>query len=152
MPQINGKHFSDLSALRRLEIEESNVGDIKHDSIKDVSTKDVSTKDVSIKQDSIKDVRNKDDSIKDVSIKSNKGLTPSMNHEKSIHEDARFPCDQCDYKSPKKFNLLRHIRSKHEGVKFPCDTTEKKATEASLLARRRFWHQIKRKLKKMDPT
>ena len=36
---------------------------------------------------------------------------------KSIPEDFKYPCDQCDYKATKKGTLLKHIRSMHEGVK-----------------------------------
>ena len=45
----------------------------------------------------------------------------------------RFSCDQCDYETTKKGNLLTHLKSKHEGIKFPCDQCDYKATQKSRL-------------------
>ena len=47
----------------------------------------------------------------------------------------KYPCDQCDYKGPQKWNLARHTMGVHMKVKFPCDECEYKATQSSSLLR-----------------
>ena len=49
-------------------------------------------------------------------------------HINSIHKGVKFPCDQCDHKASQKRSLMRHIKSIHEGVKFPCYQCDYKAT------------------------
>ena len=38
-------------------------------------------------------------------------------HKKSVHLNKRFPCEQCDYKATRKYNLPAHIQAKHESKK-----------------------------------
>ena len=38
-------------------------------------------------------------------------------HKKSVHLNKRFPCEQCDYKATRKYNLPVHIQAKHESKK-----------------------------------
>ena len=42
-------------------------------------------------------------------------------HIKSIHEGFRIECEQCDYMTSDKSNLLNHIKSTHKGVRFHCE-------------------------------
>ena len=41
-------------------------------------------------------------------------------HNKSKHLEIRYPCDQCDYRATKKFDLKEHIQVKHESGGYPC--------------------------------
>ena len=58
------------------------------------------------------------------------------------NEAAKYPCDQCNYKTTQKGHLKRHIQSIHEGVKFPCDQCKYKATfKGNLLLHKRAIHE-----------
>ena len=50
-------------------------------------------------------------------------------HIKSMHEEARYVCDQCDYKTAQKGNLTTHIQVKHECVRYACDQCDYQATQ-----------------------
>ena len=39
----------------------------------------------------------------------------------------RYPCTQCDYKSPLPHTLRHHIKTVHDGVKYPCELCDFKA-------------------------
>ena len=49
-----------------------------------------------------------------------------MDNTKLELDETVFPCDQCPYKSKKKYNLTVHIEAKHEGIKYPCDQCDYK--------------------------
>ena len=48
----------------------------------------------------------------DYTIKSTKSRNLKQ-HIKRIHEDMRYPCDQCDYIAKHSGNLKQHKESKH---------------------------------------
>lgn len=45
--------------------------------------------------------------------------------------DGKYPCDQCEYKATRQWNLKKHKLSVHEGVKYGCDECDYKATDQS---------------------
>ena len=42
-------------------------------------------------------------------------------HNKSVHEGVKYPCDQCNYKATWSSTLQQHLKSVHEGIKYSCD-------------------------------
>lgn len=44
-----------------------------------------------------------------------------------------FACEECDYQSPRKYNLSKHVESVHQGVRHPCNHCDYKATNRSNL-------------------
>ena len=56
-------------------------------------------------------------------------------HKRVNHERIRFPCDQCEYDTTTPANLKQHIKSKHEGIRYPCDQCKYTATRSSDLNR-----------------
>ena len=51
----------------------------------------------------------------------------------SVHENVKYPCNQCDFKATLKSSLKRHQTSVHENIKYPCNQCEYKATQQSSL-------------------
>jgi len=45
--------------------------------------------------------------------------------------DGKYPCDKCEYKASRQWNLKKHKLSVHEGVKYSCDECDYKATDQS---------------------
>ena len=48
-------------------------------------------------------------------------------------EEAKYNCDVCDYKAPRKDKLLNHVQSVHNVVKYDCDVCDYHATTKSYL-------------------
>ena len=48
-------------------------------------------------------------------------------HIKSVHEEVKYKCNQCDFTFTDTSNLRRHIQSKHEEVKYGCNQCDYKA-------------------------
>ena len=48
-----------------------------------------------------------------------------------VHENVKYPCDQCDSKFTQKGDLKKHKLSVHKNVN-PCDQHDKKATKSNL--------------------
>lgn len=44
-----------------------------------------------------------------------------------------FKCEECEYQSPRKYNLSKHVESVHQGVRHPCVHCDYKATNRSNL-------------------
>ena len=69
-------------------------------------------------------------------------LTQLFRHTKSVHDYAKFPCDQCDFSAKRKDHLLRHKKSVYEGVKFPCDQCDYNAKcKGHLLSHKKSVHE-----------
>lgn len=57
--------------------------------------------------------------------------------------DGKYPCDQCDYKATRQWNLKKHKLSVHEGVKYSCDECDYKATDQSQVKKhKRSKHEV----------
>ena len=119
MPQINGSYFTGLSALRRLEIEESNMSNSKDDISKD-------------RHQSLKHVKSMQFPCDNCDYKATQ-RSNLLRHVQAKHDGVKFPCDNCDYKATQSSNLLRHIKSKHETVKVHCERSDYKATNIGSL-------------------
>ena len=50
-------------------------------------------------------------------------------HKKSLHEDVKYECFECELKFTKLDNLKIHIESIHMGVKHQCDECDSKFTQ-----------------------
>ena len=51
------------------------------------------------------------------------------------HEDVRYSCDQCDFKSKWTQSLKRHLDSVHGDVRYTCEQCDYKATQTHSLKR-----------------
>ena len=47
---------------------------------------------------------------------------------KSVHEESKYICDQCDFKSGSKTVLQKHKESVHEENRHRCDKCDYRAT------------------------
>ena len=47
---------------------------------------------------------------------------------RSKHENIKFTCLQCDYKTTTKRNLELHVQSKHGNIKYFCQECDYKTT------------------------
>ena len=120
MPQINGILASGLSALRRLEIEESNV----------INSKD--------RNQSLKHVKSVHKGTQFPCRHCDYEATQRSNllrHIQAKHDGVKFPCDHCDYKATQSSNLIRHNKSKHDSVKVHCEQSDYKATNNGSLTK-----------------
>ena len=54
------------------------------------------------------------------------------NHNMSVHESIKYPCNQCESKFTQKGDLKKHIMSVHENVKYPCDQCAFKAAKKAI--------------------
>lgn len=62
-------------------------------------------------------------------------LTPGLGHldPERDQNGSIYSCEECDYQSPRKYNLSKHVESVHEGVRHPCVHCDYKATNRSNL-------------------
>ena len=59
------------------------------------------------------------------------------------HEDVRYSCDQCDFKSKWTRSLKRHLDSLHGDVRYTCEQCDYKATQTHSLKMNEFFLEIK---------
>ena len=48
-------------------------------------------------------------------------------HRKSVYEEVKYKCNQCDFTFIDNGNLRQHIPSKHEGLKYGCNQCDYRA-------------------------
>ena len=52
-----------------------------------------------------------------------------------------FKCDNCEYQTKKRSNLLRHIKSQHESYSIQCDTCDFSTVHLSYMKRHKKLHE-----------
>ena len=53
----------------------------------------------------------------------------------AVYEEAKYDCNQCEYRATHKGNPACHILSIHEGAKYECSQCDYGATGKDILAR-----------------
>ena len=54
-------------------------------------------------------------------------------HIRSVHEERKYDCNQCDYIATRQDYLTTHIKIVHEGVKYVCSQCDYRATQQNSL-------------------
>ena len=60
-------------------------------------------------------------------------LASLYRHKRTVHQGAKFSCDQCDKKFPANSYLRKHKEAVHEGVRYACDQCDFQATTQKCL-------------------
>ena len=139
-----------LAVAKSLEIDELCIEESQEVNVKEENVPDDVTEELSIEES--KKVKEVDEhtthdlmtsnlKLKDKSIKnSEENLKIHEQSKRKISFDGNkininYPCNQCNFQAPRKFDLTRHIRSKHEDVKYACDQCEYQASLKQHLTR-----------------
>jgi hypothetical protein len=71
-------------------------------------------------------------------------MMPNANQKVDItmKDEAKYPCDKCEYRSKYLHNLKTHKNSKHEGIRLECDQCEGQfSTKTNLLTHKHSKHE-----------
>ena len=58
-----------------------------------------------------------------------------MRHIQPVHDEAKYDCNQYEYRATRKDNLACHIQSIYEGAKYECSQCDYGATGKDILTR-----------------